>query len=170
MIFLGLGSNIGDKKQHIERALRMLSQRKVILKRCSSFYQTEPWGIEDQEEFVNIVCEVAFEGTANSLLELVLKIEIELGRERLYKWGPRLIDIDLIEFHGVLMQTEHLTLPHPYYLQRDFVLIPLTELEPDWRPTGMPHIISWYTERLGPSQIKVIAPPPSWILLPPQST
>lgn len=111
-----------------------------------------------------MVCEVGFEGAPHELLDLVLEIEMELGRERLFKWGPRLIDIDLVEFQSKIVQDERLTLPHPYYLQRDFVLIPLAELEPDWHPTGMPHDITWYIDQLGSSQIKRFAPPPRWIL------
>lgn len=136
MIFLGIGSNLGDKAQNLRHALRELERREVAIRRCSAFYRTAPWGIETQAPFLNAVCEVQCAHSPEDLLDLVLTIETDMGRIRQQKWGPRLIDIDLLEFHRQTMQREHLTLPHPYYPVRDFVLVPMAELEPEWIPTG----------------------------------
>jgi len=142
MIFLGIGSNLGDKAQNLRRALTELERREVSIRRCSAFYRTAPWGIEAQDHFLNAVCEVQCAHSPRTLLDLVLAIETDMGRIRQQKWGPRLIDIDLLEFHRRTMESERLTLPHPYYPVRDFVLVPLAELEPDWIPTGYQQTVS----------------------------
>jgi 2-amino-4-hydroxy-6-hydroxymethyldihydropteridine diphosphokinase len=135
MIFLGLGSNLGDKKGNLEQALDLLAQEKVRIVRTSSFYETQPWGNLAQDPFLNMVAEVSFEGNPLDLLDIILGIEQKMGRVRMEKWGPRIIDIDILEFNRITLQTPNLTIPHPYYPERDFVMIPLRELEPDWIPT-----------------------------------
>lgn len=136
MIFLGLGTNIGNKSANIHHALELLGGHDVMIQRVSALYRTPPWGILEQESFINAVCEVRFEGDAEQLLEIVLDIETKMGRIRAYKWGPRLIDIDIIEFNRVNIDLPHLQIPHPFYTQRAFVLVPLSQLEPAWIPTG----------------------------------
>ncbi len=148
MIFLGLGANIGDKKENIERALNLLTKNEIRVLRTSSFYSTPPWGIKEQDEFINIVCEVAFEGGAEELLGNCLQVEQEMGRERIVKWGPRLIDIDILEFQRLQINTQRLTLPHPLYTDRDFVLVPFAELEPQWIPTGKEKDIQFYLKEI----------------------
>lgn len=132
MIFLGLGSNLGDKKQNLETALRLLSAKGVEIVRVSTIIETPPWGLSEQDNFLNLVAEVAFDGSPQALLSLILGIEKEMGRVRTTKWGPRIIDIDMIDFHRIRIHSELLTLPHPFYADRDFVMIPLRELEPQW--------------------------------------
>lgn len=136
MIFLGLGSNIGDKAKNIHHALQLLKENGVETRRLSGLYKTEPWGIEDQDWFVNAVCEVRTNLSANELLAVIGKIEGEMGRIRKEKWGPRLIDIDILEFNKMQIQSINLTLPHPFYPQRSFVLLPFADLAPNWIPTG----------------------------------
>lgn len=133
MIFLSLGSNLGDKRANLEKALELLALQGMGIARSSSFYETAPWGNPNQDDFVNIVVEVIFEGKAEDLLEIALATEQKMGRVRLEKWGPRCIDIDIIDFHHQQIQTDTLTLPHPYYRERDFVMVPLKELEPEWK-------------------------------------
>ncbi len=132
MIFIGLGSNIGNKTANLEMAISKLAEHGVATLRRSSFYETAPWGNVEQDSFLNAVIEVYFEGEAPFLLEICLKVEQEMGRERKEKWGPRNIDIDMIDFHRQKIDLPQLQLPHPYYQVRDFVMIPLRELEPDW--------------------------------------
>lgn len=132
MIFIGLGSNIGDKKANIETALQLLAAKKVAILRVAAMYENAAWGVLNQDDFVNTVAEVAFEGSAEELLRILLETEIEMGRVRIQKWGPRLIDIDIIDFHRQVIENKFITIPHPYYTQRDFVMIPLKELEPNW--------------------------------------
>jgi 2-amino-4-hydroxy-6-hydroxymethyldihydropteridine diphosphokinase len=154
MIFLGLGSNLGDKVAQVEQALTRLPAKDIAVRRCSSLYQTAPWGVRNQDRFVNLVCEVSFTGEAPDLLARVLEVEQEMGRVRVQKWGPRLIDIDIVEFHGQQVHTPTLTLPHPFYLERDFVLVPLAELEPHWVPTGQREVIGSFITRLGETGIQ----------------
>ncbi|MEL7530546.1 MAG: 2-amino-4-hydroxy-6-hydroxymethyldihydropteridine diphosphokinase [Bacteroidota bacterium] len=137
MIFIGLGSNEGNPAKNLRQALDLLPKHEIKLIRCSAFYRTEPWGITEQNVFVNAVAELAYEGEAIELLDALLAIEQEMGRIRHFKWGPRLIDLDVLEFHRQEIDTERLQLPHPYYPERDFVLVPMAELEPDWVPTGL---------------------------------
>jgi 2-amino-4-hydroxy-6-hydroxymethyldihydropteridine diphosphokinase len=132
MIFLGLGSNLGDKRASLDTALAMLHLRGVRVLRVSPYLETAPWGVTDQDWFVNAVAEVTFSGSPEELLAICQAVELQLGRERLLKWGPRTIDIDLIEFNGEIRVSATLTLPHPLYRERDFVMLPLRQLEPDW--------------------------------------
>lgn len=152
MVLLGLGSNIGDKVAHLQEALQRLEAAGVPVLRVSSFWETAPWGITEQEGFVNAVCEVRYDGDPTDLLDKVLAIELDMGRIRTQKWGPRLIDIDLLEFHRQVIDTERLTLPHPFYPERDFVLGPLAELEPDWVPTGRKETVKVLWEALRSSK------------------
>lgn len=132
MIFIGLGSNIGNKSQNLQTAIEKLTEKGVHTVRQSAFYETAPWGNIAQDSFLNAVIEVVFSGEAMLLLGICLDIEQEMGRERKEKWGPRNIDIDIIDFHHQKIDLPQLQLPHPYYHQRDFVMIPLKELEPNW--------------------------------------
>lgn len=158
MIFLGIGSNLGDKAQHLRSALEELERRGVTICRCSAFYRTAPWGIEAQDDFLNAVCEVQYPHSPEALLDLVLAIETDMGRIRQQKWGPRLIDIDLLEFHRQTLQSERLTLPHPYYPVRDFVLVPLAELEPEWVPTGQQQTLRQLVAQLDAPLPQVVEP------------
>ncbi len=132
MIYIGLGSNMGDKSENLQTAISKLAEKGVNILRKSTFYETAPWGNTEQDSFVNAVIEVAFEGDANLLLNVCLQIELQMGRERKEKWGPRNIDIDIIDFHRQTIDLPHLQLPHLYYKERDFVMIPLRELVPEW--------------------------------------
>lgn len=132
MIFIGLGSNIGNKRQNLEVAITKLREKGVETIRQSTFYETEPWGNVNQDSFLNAVIEEVFEGDAFALLKICLKVEEEMGRVRKEKWGPRIIDIDIIDFHRQKINSDDLILPHPFYHEREFVMIPLQELEPNW--------------------------------------
>ncbi|MEZ4774685.1 MAG: 2-amino-4-hydroxy-6-hydroxymethyldihydropteridine diphosphokinase [Bacteroidia bacterium] len=148
MIFLGLGSNMGDKVRNIIAAMDHLSSAEVLIRRRSRLFETPPWGVETQDEFLNIVCEVSFDGSPERLLQILLDTEQLMGRYRYYKWGPRLIDIDILEFNREIHSTESLTLPHPFYPQRPFVLVPFADLEPGWVPTGFDQTVSQILETL----------------------
>ncbi|MBX7242134.1 MAG: 2-amino-4-hydroxy-6-hydroxymethyldihydropteridine diphosphokinase [Bacteroidia bacterium] len=132
MIFLGLGSNLGDKIQNLTMALRKMEAKGITILRTSQIIETAPWGVTNQDFFMNMVIEVKYEDTPEALLNCILSVETEMGRVREVKWGPRIIDIDIIDFHRQKINTDSLILPHPYYSERDFVMIPLRELEPDW--------------------------------------
>ncbi len=126
---LGLGTNMGDREANINEALKSLELVPgVKVLRYSSLYQTAPWGYSDQPDFYNIVCEIETELSPNALLGVCLGIEAAMGRVRLFKNGPRVIDIDVLVYEGVKVDTPELILPHPHIEERDFVLIPMQEL------------------------------------------
>ena len=131
-IYLLLGTNLGNKFQNIQRAKEYLTSRMVIVKKESSIYETDAWGIEDQPSFYNQVIEVDQPYTPERLLEIVLDIETKMGRQRLQKWGERIIDIDILYFDQQVVSTNTLQIPHPGIPERSFTLHPLVEISPDF--------------------------------------
>ena len=129
--YLALGSNLGDKEANLRRALELLQQRWVEVVKTSSFICTEPYGVTDQPQFLNGVCEVRTSLAPLALLHTLLDIEQEMGRVRLRHWGERNIDLDLLLYEDVVMDTPELILPHPDMQNRDFVLLPLAEISPE---------------------------------------
>lgn len=129
---LGLGSNIGDKKAFITQALDLLATTPgITLLARSSPYQTEPWGMTDQDWFLNACALVETTLSAEDLLRRCLAVEQELGRVRDIRWGPRKIDIDVLVYGDEEIEAEGLTIPHPRIAERAFVLVPLAEIWPD---------------------------------------
>lgn len=126
-IFLSLGSNIGDKKLNITNALSELSEY-VIIKKVSSLYESDPLLFENQDKFYNLVIEIEYEETALDLLNIIKNIEIKLGRQSTFRYGPRIIDIDILFFNNQVIQEENLTIPHYDWHNRKFVVEPLSEL------------------------------------------
>jgi dihydropteroate synthase len=131
-IVLALGGNLGDKALSLRRALGAIaSEPKIELTRVSRFYRTPPWGKTDQDWFVN-ACALGLTRLApEALLDRMKALEVELGRVSTERWGPRVIDIDLIAYGDIALKTERLTLPHPELFNRAFVLAPLAEIAPD---------------------------------------
>lgn len=139
--YIGLGSNLGDRIGYLEAAVKALHARPDIqVLRCSSVYETAPVGLTEQPHFLNMVIEVATDLTPHQLLETMLAAERELGRVRDVRWGPRTIDLDLLVYGDVSLQTDELELPHPRMTERAFVLVPLLELcgEAEQTGAGMP--------------------------------
>jgi dihydropteroate synthase len=129
---LALGGNVGDKARSLRRALRAIaSEPGVELTAVSRLYRTAPWGKTDQDWFVNACALGRTTLAPEALLDRVKKLEVELGREPTERWGPRVIDIDLIAYDDVTLKTERLTLPHPELFNRAFVLVPLAEIASD---------------------------------------
>jgi len=126
-IFLSLGSNIGDKKLNIKNALSVLSEY-VNIKKVSSLYESDPLLFENQDNFYNLVIEIEFEKSAVDLLNIIKNIEIKLGRQKTFRYGPRIIDIDILFFNNQIIQEENLTVPHYDWHNRKFVVKPLSEL------------------------------------------
>jgi dihydropteroate synthase len=131
-VVLALGGNVGDKAKSLRRALRAIaSEPGIELTGVSRLYRTAPWGKTDQDWFVNACALGLTSLKPEALLERVKRLEVELGREPTERWGPRIIDIDLIAYDDVTLKTGRLTLPHPELFNRAFVLIPLAEIAPD---------------------------------------
>jgi 2-amino-4-hydroxy-6-hydroxymethyldihydropteridine diphosphokinase len=137
---IALGGNVGDVRDTLDRAITALCDGGTVrLLARSSDYRTPPWGVADQPPFINraIIVETAL--TPVDLLARAQAIERQFGRDRSkeQRWGPRTLDIDLIDYDGTALDTPELTLPHPRALERAFVLVPLAEIEPDRRIAGI---------------------------------
>ena len=129
--YIGLGANIGDRERNLEQAVRALGEAEgVQVIRCSSIYETDPVGYVDQPLFLNMCAAVSTTLAPRELLEVCLGIERSMGRTREIRWGPRIIDLDLLLYGDVVMNTPELELPHPRIAERLFVLIPLLEVLP----------------------------------------
>ena len=127
---IALGSNIGEPKENLDLAIALLREATEVLK-VSSYYVTKPVGYEDQPDFVNAVCVIESDLPAIELLNMLHGIEKAMGRERTIKWGPRIIDLDIIQYGTLLSNSPELTLPHPRAHERKFVLEPWLEIEPE---------------------------------------
>ena len=128
----GLGSNLGDKPANIREAVRLLEERGAArLRAVSRIYRTPPWGVTDQEDFANACAVGETDLSPHELLAAVKSIEADMGRAPTRRWGPRLIDIDILFFGGRSLDEPELTIPHKELFARGFVLAPLAEIAPD---------------------------------------
>ena len=127
---VALGANIGNPKEQMDLAVAMLRESTDVIA-VSSYYSTKPVGGPEQPDYINAVCILESDLPAMDLLSLLHGIEKSLGRERLEKWGPRTIDLDLIQYGALLSSAAELELPHPRAFERRFVLEPWHEIEPD---------------------------------------
>ena len=133
-VFIGLGSNQGDRQAWLDAAhARLQKDETIALVMPSSVYETEPLGIREQPAFLNQVLEIATSLGPQLLLEYMLKVESELGRVRMQRWGPRNIDLDLLAYQQHVIASERLQLPHPEISRRRFVLEPWHEIAPDFK-------------------------------------
>ncbi len=132
-IYLSLGSNLGDRKTNLKSALGKLPEKEILLLDESSIYETEPVEVPEQPEFLNLVCRVQTELEPEDLLRACQEIESELGRIRQEIKGARNIDIDILFYGQQIVQRPSLKIPHPAWCKRNFVLIPLAEIAPDFR-------------------------------------
>jgi len=136
--YIALGSNIGNRYDNILGAIKLLtSHLEIELVNYSSVYETDPVGYEDQDLFLNMVIEIQTVLSAMELLDFCLKTELELGRKREIRWGPRTIDLDILTFNQENIETERLTVPHPRMQERAFVMVPLVEINPEQRIPGV---------------------------------
>ena len=137
---IALGGNVGDVRATLDRAIAALCDGTVVkLVARSSDYRTPPWGVTEQPPFINCAIAAETDLLPQELLERGQSIERQFGRDRAreQRWGPRTLDIDLINYAGVTLDTPGLILPHPRALERAFVLMPLAEIAPDRRIAGM---------------------------------
>ena len=132
-IYLSLGSNLGDRKTNLQRALERLQEKGILLLDQSSIYETEPVDGAEEPDFLNLVCRVQTELEPEALLRACQEIESGMGRLRRKIKGPRNIDIDILFYGQQIWQAPSLTIPHPAWCRRNFVLIPLAEIAPDFR-------------------------------------
>ena len=130
-IFLGLGTNLGDRIANLQAALAGLA-KKLVITAVSPIYQTPPWGDTNQPDFLNLCLAAETDLSPEALLVFFKNLEVELGRKPTRRWGPRLIDIDLLFYADQIIETEKLTIPHPRLAERAFVLRPLADIAPNF--------------------------------------
>jgi 2-amino-4-hydroxy-6-hydroxymethyldihydropteridine diphosphokinase len=132
LILLGIGSNLGDREQQIVTAIRHLTHHpQIVLVKASSLYETEPVGVTEQPRFLNAVIDIDTVLSPPVLLEICLETERRMGRIRSVRWGPRIIDIDILLYKDIAVTSETLCIPHPRMWERNFVLVPLREVTGD---------------------------------------
>ena len=126
--YLGLGSNLGSRSRNLSAARRRLRQKGARILRQSRVIETEPWGVAEQPRFLNQVVEVRWPGTARQLLKAAKQVEAEGGRKPTRRWGPRVIDVDILLFGDEQLNQRDLVIPHPRISEREFVRDSLAEL------------------------------------------
>ena len=154
-VYLGLGSNLGERDTNLRAALDRLSEF-IQVEHVSSVYETEPLLVEDQPIFHNLVCEGMTALEPLPLLRALKRIEGDLGRVPGPRYGPRLIDIDILLFDDLILTTPELTIPHPAMLERAFALIPLAEIAPDLRHPIAKRTIAELASRLDANGVRLL--------------
>jgi 2-amino-4-hydroxy-6-hydroxymethyldihydropteridine diphosphokinase len=129
-IYLGLGSNLGDRAGNLRAAVKALAPKVKVLEQ-SAVFETPPWGVTDQPGFLNMALKAATDLAPHALRDHVKRIEAQAGRTPSYHWGPRLIDIDILLYGDRIVDTPDLVIPHPQMHKRPFVLVPLASIAPD---------------------------------------
>ncbi len=146
-IYLALGSNVGDSREHIEQAIRLLGNQVNNIQRAP-VYRAKAVGYTEQADFLNTAISGQTELNPEKLLEFIQTVEEEIGRIERFRWGPREIDIDIIFYDDLQQQGEALTLPHPEFRSRDFVLQPLKDLNPDLEDPVSGQTVSQLLEKI----------------------
>ncbi len=129
--YIGIGSNLGNREENCLRAIELLEKRGIVVKKRSSMYETEPWGVKEQPRFINMAIEVETDIGPGELLRILKDVEKEIGREETFRWGPRVVDLDILLYEDLILKEPDLEIPHPLMHERDFVLRPLCEIAPD---------------------------------------
>ncbi|EHN15162.1 2-amino-4-hydroxy-6-hydroxymethyldihydropteridine diphosphokinase [Clostridium sporogenes] len=127
--YIAFGSNIGDKKDYIKKALEKIEERGMKIIKVSPVYETEPYGVLDQDSFLNGVVKIETDLTSEDLIEVLLDIEKQLDRVRERRWGPRTIDLDIIFYDNLIINKNNLIIPHKDMENREFVLKPLCDID-----------------------------------------
>lgn len=130
--YLHLGSNKGDRTSYLSNAIKQITAKIGQVTDQSAIYQTEPWGKKDQDEFLNMAIKVESNLAPEDALNAAKKIETDMGSAKKGKWGPRIIDIDILYCDDLIMEKDNLVIPHPHIYERNFVLIPLMEIAGDF--------------------------------------
>jgi 2-amino-4-hydroxy-6-hydroxymethyldihydropteridine diphosphokinase len=156
--YIGIGSNINDKRAHCLQAIESLAEAGRIVT-TSSFYCTEPVGYTEQEEFVNAVAAIETTLPPRELLRVCSTIEDRMGRERTIRWGPRTIDLDILLYGNEIVNLPGLAVPHPLFAQRRFVMVPLAEIAPDVvHPVLNKSMLQLLTELKDPARVVKCGP------------
>ena len=154
-VYLGIGSNLGNRKSYIEKSKFLLSQNNIEILKCSSYFESLSWPDSRNPKFINIVLEVLTILDPSKLLNLCKKIEIDLGRKKRLKNSPRECDIDILDYNNIKSEGQ-IVLPHPRMHQRNFVLFPLFEINKEWKHPVTKHNIKTLILSLPNSDIRSI--------------
>ena len=159
VVYLGLGSNIGDRDANLAAAIRAIEEV-VTVERVSAVYDTAPMHVTDQPRFHNLVCQATTALAPPALLHAAKAIERHLGRADGPRYGPRVIDIDVLLYDQLVLQTDELTVPHPRLAERAFVLAPLAEIAPELPHPVLGETMSLLLSHLAESDVRRIGPLP----------
>lgn len=130
-VYIAAGSNLGDKEETLKEAIYIIDKRKdCVVTKVSNFYTTDPVGYEDQDQFVNCVFEINTLQTPSELMDTLLEVEKDFKRERIIRWGPRTLDLDIIFYDDIISYDEHILIPHPRAHERQFVMKPMCDINP----------------------------------------
>lgn len=139
-VFLGIGTNLGDKEENITQAVDHIADSIGHMVMVSSYFYSKPWGFESDNDFVNVVVMVESDFSPTSILHITQRIEEEMGREKKSvsdSYSDRIIDIDILYYDSLILNTPELKIPHPLLQERDFALFPLAEIAPDFIHPGL---------------------------------
>lgn len=156
-IFLGLGSNIGKRRQYIEQAVDLLSERITNIS-LAPLYHSKAWGVTEQPDFLNTALRGETELEPHELLEFVKSIEREVGRVERFRWGPREIDIDIIYYGNIVLELPDLSIPHVGAHERDTVLQPICDIDPDFIDPRSKLSVSVLLNKLPESKVSILKP------------
>jgi 2-amino-4-hydroxy-6-hydroxymethyldihydropteridine diphosphokinase len=130
-VYIGIGSNLGDREVNCLKALELLAEYGIKVDRTSSMYETEPWGVKGQPRFINMAVQAETNLDPRKLLNVLKEIEKQMKRVPSEKYGPRLIDLDILLYDNLVLDEPDLKIPHPHMHERDFVMRPLREIAPE---------------------------------------
>jgi 2-amino-4-hydroxy-6-hydroxymethyldihydropteridine diphosphokinase len=130
IVYLSLGTNLGNRAANLKQALSLLPPQMTV-KAKSKVYETPPWGYTDQDQFLNQVVKVTTYLEPENLLKHIKRLEVAMGRKATFRYGPRLIDIDILFYDDEILETPSLTIPHPNLHERGFILLPMMDIAPD---------------------------------------
>ena len=129
--YIGIGSNLGNREENCQKAIALLIEKNIEITKHSSLYETEPLGVKEQPGFINMALEIETNLEPGILLRTIKEIENSMGRLEGMRWGPRIIDLDILLYDDLILKTHDLEIPHPGIKDREFVLKPLSEIAPD---------------------------------------
>ena len=151
--YLALGTNLGDRLTNFNAAIESFPTS-IVHSQSSNIYETPPWGYTDQPAFLNMAVKCETDLDAASLLKRLKQIEVEFGRVESFRWGPRQIDIDILFYDDLILESESLTIPHPRLHERAFVLVPLADIAPDFMHPVLKKTVRELLEKADSSEIK----------------
>ncbi len=129
--YIGIGSNLGNREENCQKAIALLIEKNIKITKRSSLYEIEAWGVKEQPRFINMAVEIETNLEPAELLKVIKEIENSMGRREGIRWGPRVIDLDVLLYDDLILKTGELEIPHPAIKDREFVLKPLSEIAPD---------------------------------------